>query len=313
MSSPREVFVGIDVSKHTLDVFVWPQGQHKTFSNKDFEELVFWLKPFNPSWVVLEPTGGYELEVASALLAAQMKVTRPHPTRMSHHARGLGNQAKTDRLDAKALAHFGQCYADELQLLVLNPVHKEFRQLVQRRSQLIGQLTQEQNRNKHTTLAQSLLDSHARLQETLRQEVALIEQAMDDLIAAEPLWQVRKDLLQSMVGVGKTTAIGLIGLLPELGTINRKQVAALVGVAPRVRQSGQWKGKACIGGGRSEVRSLLYMATLSAIRYCKEIKTYYHQLLSQGKAKKVALIACMHKMLRILNSMLKTNTPYQTS
>jgi len=307
-------FVGIDVSKDTLDVFIRPLEKSLKVDNKAFGPLVKKLKKLNPELIVLEATGGYEIGVLEALSQAGLKVYREHPLKVYHHAKGRGKLAKTDRLDASTLAHYAECFVKDITIRDLpSQEHRQLQQLVARRKQLVDQRTMEINREKHPALFLAIKASCRSVIELLDAQIQQLEEMIQGLVQANQDWQRKKELLQSIAGVGETTATLLLVSLPELGQVNRKVIAALAGVAPYRYESGTFKGQQHIRGGRKDVRTGLYMATLVAKRYNPELKAFYEKLLAQGKKKKVALVACMHKLLRMLNAMLAKNEPYHSA
>lgn len=308
------MFAGIDVSKDKLDVCLLPDGLSWSSPNnpEGIAHLTRQLAGKQPDWIILEPTGGYELPLVDALCQAGLPVARPHVTRVSFHARGR-HASKTDSLDAQALAHYGQCYQQELRVYRSHPAQRLLHGLWQRREQLVKMRTEEKNRLSHAELpcllSEEIQRSIAFFNEQIRQMEALLEAE----VQKHPALQEKRKLLESMTGVSAITSLGLLALLPELGQINRKELAALVGVAPMEKSSGRQKGQSTIRGGRFAVRRLLYMAALSAIRYSPPLAEFYRRLKVQGKPGKKALVAVMHKMLRILNAMLKTNQPFLNS
>jgi len=305
-------FVGIDVSKDTLDVFIRPAMKSWKVENRDFHPLVEKLKRLEPQLIVLEATGGYEQGILTALRKAGLPVSREHPLKVYHHAKGRGRLAKTDRLDAETLAHYAECFASEIVLRELpSPEHQALQQLVSRRQQLVVWRTAEGNRKQHPALNGQIQASCNRMLEALTEQIVLVEEAIATLIESNTEWQRRKEILQSVSGVGEAVSTMLLTNLPELGRVNRKVIAALAGVAPYRYESGTFKGQQHIRGGRKDVRSALYMAALVASKHNPEIKALYERLLAQGKRKKVALVACMHKLLRILNAMLAKDALYR--
>jgi transposase len=304
-------FVGIDVSKDTLDVFARPSMKSWKADNRDFQPLVQKLKRLNPELIVLEATGGYEIGVLTALKKAGLSVHREHPLKVYHHAKGRGKLAKTDRLDASTLAHYAECFASEITVRDLpSPEHQALQQLVARRKQLVEWRTSEINRKQHPAMSRNIQTSCHHLIDVLNEQIALVEASIQEMVQANDEWQRRKEILQSVAGVGETVSTLLLVNLPELGRVNRKVIAALAGVAPYRCESGTFKGQQHIRGGRKDVRAGLFMAALVAKKYNPEIKALYERLLAQGKRKKVALVACMHKLLRMLNAMLAQNKPY---
>lgn len=305
-------FVGIDVSKDKLDIYVRPSGRSWTQPSRDVEGLCERLKPLNPTLIVLEPTGGYEVDVLNALIREGFRVSREHAFRIHHHAKGSGQLAKTDRLDASMIAHYAECYSQEIEPMT-EPLGEQglLQQLSSRRRQLVGMRAAERNRLGLPNSSEILRASCERIIAVLSQEIEEIEEQIQQIIRDNEQSRDRQAILESVMGIGLRVSQTLLAYLPELGKVNRKQIAALVGVAPFQYQSGRFKGQSKIRGGRSEVRSVLYMAVLSAKKYNPKIKAFYERLLERGKKKKVALVACMHKLLRILNAMLSKGEVYQ--
>ena len=308
--TPQERYVGIDVSKKNLDIAVRPGDEHWTVANDEdgIDELVNRLKSIGPRLVVLEATGGIELAVTGGLADAGLLVAVVNPRQVRDFAKAMGRLAKTDSLDAQVLAQFGQ---------MVQPTPRPLRDaeaqalsaLLSRRRQLVGMMTQEKNR---------LHAAQPSVQHDIRQYIVYMEKRLakldDDLggtLRKSPLWRERDDLLRSVPGIGQVLSVTLLAGLPELGTLNRKQIAALVGVAPLNRDSGLLRGRRTVWGGRARVRATLYMATLTATRYNPVIRAFYERLCASGKAKKVAITACMRKMLTILNSMLRHHAAWQ--
>lgn len=252
-------------------------------------------------------TGGLETAVAAELTAAAMPVSVVNPRHVRDFARATGRLAKTDAIDARMLARFAEALQPEVRPLP-DAQAQELRSLVTRRRQVVVMLTAEHNRlSQATQRVHPHLEAHIAW---LQQQLAELDQELADLIQSSPVWRARDNLLQSVPGVGPTTATVLVADLPELGNLNRKQIAALVGVAPHNRDSGSYRGKRSVWGGRAAVRASLYMATLVATRFNSVIKDFYARLCAAGKPKKVALTACMRKLLTILNHMLRTQTPW---
>jgi transposase len=301
--------VGIDVSKAWLDVAVGTQEQPWRVANsaEGIAEVVARLQPLPVALIVLESTGGLEGMLLAELHAAGLPVARVNPGRVREFAKATGQFAKTDRLDARILAQYAQAIRPD-------PVHlpgeeeQYLAALVSRRRQLLDMLVAEKNRLPTTTKRlQGRVRKHL---DWLKAELQALEQEIDDFIQQTPLWREKDELLKSVPGIGDVTACTLLAELPELGQLNRKQIAALVGVAPFNRDSGRFQGKRHIRGGRSSVRTPLYMATLAATRFNPVIRTFYQHLLAQGKEKKVALVACMRKLLTILNAILRHRLPW---
>lgn len=299
-------FVGIDVSKLTLDVATLHGAGHHTVSNdkKGIKELSEQMRALAPGLIVMEATGGFEREVAIALVLSGLPVAVVNPRAVRDFAKAMGTLAKTDRVDAGVLALFGERVRPEPRGVPEKEV-RELDALVTRRSQLVEMVTAEKNRMAMAPPAlRPSIQEHIRWMETQLKE---IEADLDQLIEASPIWQAQADLLTSMPGIGNVTAKVLIARLPELGHVTAKRSAALVGVAPFARDSGTRKGKRGIWGGRADVRSVLYMAALTAIRWNPVIRAHYEKLIALGKVKKVALVACMRRMLKILDAMVRTN------
>ena len=313
MTSPTPVscWVGIDVAKAHLDVAVRPQGAHWRVANDaaGHAEVVRRLTPLAPMRVVLEATGGYELPVVAELAHAGLPVVVVNPRQVRQFAQALGRLAKTDRLDAQVLAHFGEAVQPPPQALPSEAV-RELGALVERRRQLVAMRTAEHNRlgAAQAKPVRTRIQAHL---DWLEAELADLDDDLRTRLEQSPLWQAQAKWLRSVPGVGPVLSLTLLAHLPELGTLTHKQVAALVGVAPFARESGRWHGPRLIWGGRAVVRAALYMATLRATRCNPIIAAFYTRLVVAGKPKKVALVACMHKLLTILNALLKHHTPWQ--
>lgn len=304
-----ESFVGIDVSKAELDVYVRPDDIHWTVHN-DAEgrtRLVTDLSAIAPTLIVLEATGGLERPAAYALVGAGLPAVVVNPKRTRDFARSLGILAKTDRLDARVLARFADSVRPERRDLPDQDA-QDLSAKLSRRRQLIDMLTAERNRL-HTALS-AIEDSIRAHIAWMQDEIAALEKELDALIQANVQWRAQVKQLAAVKGVGRITAYTLTADLPELGQLNRKQIAALVGVAPLNRDSGKRRGKRFVQGGRAAVRTALYMAALSASRFNPVIKAFYQRLTDAGKPKKVALTACMRKLVTILNAMVKNGTDW---
>ena len=310
MTSAAEIFVGIDVSKDWLDVAV---HERETFfrvrnEEQDIAKLVMWLKAMNPTLVILEATGGFEKISTQELANAGIPVVVTNPRRVRAFARSTGRLAKTDKLDARLLAHFGFAVRPESRAL---PDENEERLtgLLTRRRQIVNMLTVEKNRLQTVRVEMRAdIEEHIRW---LQEKLAKLDEAIKQFVDSEPAWKEKDTILQSVPGVGPVTASTLLAMLPELGKLNRQQIAALVGVAPVNKDSGRKQRKRRVYGGRAAVRSVLYMAALSARKFNPVIKEFYDRLIKQGKEKKVALTACMRKLLVILNAMLRENQSWQ--
>jgi transposase len=270
--------------------------------------LVDRVQTLKPTLIVLEATGGLERAVTSALATAGLPVVVVNPRQVRDFARATGQLAKTDALDARALAHFADVIRPTPRPLP-DAQTQELRALLGRRQQLIGMRTAEQNRLAGTN--ECLTKNITAHITWLNADIATLDDELEALLRASPLWRENDELLQSAKGIGPVSAQTLLLELPELGTLTRQEIAALVGVAPLNCDSGTMRGKRTIWGGRAHVRTVLYMSTLVATRFNPQIKAFYQRLLAAGKVKKVALTACMRKFLTILNAMLKHRTPWQ--
>jgi len=309
MTAASEVFVGIDVSKDELEVGSVPQTSRLRVARDDagLVQLVERLKALGPSLVVLEASGGYEMPVVLALAGAGLACVVVNARQVRDFAKASGKLAKTDRIDAQVIAEFAQAIRPQVRALP-DAAAAHLIALVARRRQLVEMLTAEQNR---------LTLSHAAVREDLKQNIAWLKSRLQDLdgevaraVRESPLWRENDKLLQQVPGVGRVVSAVLLALLPELGQLSPKQIAALVGVCPFNRDSGRWHGKRSIFGGRAPVRTVLYMAIVSAIRWNPLIKPFYQRLLAAGKPKKLAMTACMRKLLVILNAMMRDRTDW---
>lgn len=305
--------VGIDISKDRLDVACLPAAVHAlpAFANdaKGHAALVKRLRRVSPRLIVLESTGGYQRMLVAALAAAGLPVVVVNPRQVRDFARALGVLAKTDAIDAMVLARFGEKVNPEARPLP-DAESTALADLLARRRQLVELRTAESNRLGQAASGRIKASIRAVLT-TIERQIASIDDELDDRIRRSPAWKEKQDLLTSVPGVGPLTARTLLACLPELGAISRQSVAALVGVAPLNRDSGVMRGKRTTWGGRAVVRSALYMATLVATRYNPALKAHYAKLLAAGKARKLALVACMRKLLVTLNAMLRTRTPWR--
>lgn len=304
-------FVGIDVSKDRLDVHVCPSGQAFTVPRHDrgLEQLVNDLRSLAPALIVIEATGGFEIAVAAALASAALPLAVVNPRQIRDFARATGRLAKTDILDAQIIALFAERIRPEPRPLA-DADSQSLAELIARRRQVVEMLGMETNRLRQARNPRVQHMVKASLK-TLKAQLAELDRDIDDSIKRSPIWHAADDLLTSVPGVGNVTARTLIADLPELGRLDRRRLAALVGVAPINRDSGQMRGKRTIAGGRTDVRTALYMATLSAIRWNPIISNHYRALVGRGRPKKVALIACTRRLLGILNAMMRTKTPWQ--
>jgi transposase len=303
-------YVGIDVSKDRLDVAVLGERQERQVDNtsQGIAQLVEWMQELQPELIVVEATGGYQRAVVEALFHAGLAVALVNPVRVRQFARACGLLAKTDKLDAQVLAVFGQRmqpkpYAGK------SEAEKHLSALLVRRRQLEEMLKAEQNRLR--TISPSLRSSVERIIAMLKEEKKRLDEQIQQFLQEQQAWQEQTQILGSAPGVGMVTTATLLAELPELGKMDRKKIAALVGVAPMNYDSGKKRGYRKTKGGRTEVRSVLYMSTLVATRYNPVIRNQYQQLLKRGKEKKVALTACMRKFLTILNAMLRDKQPFR--
>lgn len=307
------IFVGIDVSKESFDVCIRPTGHAFSLpcDASGFRELVERLEPVAPTLIVLEATGGYEKLLAAELAAAALPVSIINPRQARDFAKACGVLAKNDKIDAEVLARFAESIRPPVRPLA-NDDAELLKDLVARRRQLIEVRTAETNRlymARHPKVKTSI----RKIIEAINRQLDAIEQDLDEAIRNSPIWREKDDLLQSVDGVGPITTRTLLADLPELGKLSRGPITALVGLAAYDHDSGKLRGRRCISGGRVTVRCALYMATLSAIRHNAVIRAHYNHLISKGKLFKVAMVACMRKLLLILNNILKTKTPWRYS
>lgn len=310
MATSSEKHVGIDVSKDRLDVAVLGEERVWQVANtqEGINELVKWMQELQPELIVVEATGGYQRAVVEALFWAGLAVAVVNPARVRQFARACGLLAKTDKLDARLLAVFGQ-RVQPRRYESKSAAGKQLSALLVRRRQLDEILKAEQNRLR--TISASLRGSVERIIACLKAEKKLLEEQIQQFVADQASWQEQTQILKSAPGVGKVTTATLLAELPELGKMDRRKIAALVGVAPMNSDSGKKRGYRKTKGGRGDVRSVLYMATLVATRRNPLIQAQYQHLLKRGKLKKVALIACMRKFLTILNAMVRDKQPFR--
>ena len=304
------IYIGIDVAKGRLDVAQRPAALtwHVPNDDQGIAELVAHLDRLHPALVVLEATGGIELPLVGALAAARLPVVVVNPRQTREFARSTGRLAKTDAIDAQVLAQFAEAVRPALRPLP-DAATQELSALLARRRQLVEMLVAEKNRLRTAARAvRSDILEHIRW---LERRLADLDRDLAQTIRSSPIWREKDDLLQSAPGVGPVVSTTLLAGLPELGRLNRKQIAALVGVAPLNRDSGTLRGKRSVWGGRSQVRAVLYMATLVATRRNPAIQAFYERLIAAGKPKKVALTACMRKLLTVLNAMVRHQSPWR--
>jgi transposase len=309
------VTIGIDVAKARLDVAARPSGDQWQVANTEegIADLLAKLRPLAPALIVLEASGGWELAVVAALAEAKLPVAVVNPRQVhdfAKHPRAgtRGQLAKTDQLDAQVLARFGEAVRPEPRPLP-DAGAQALADVLARRRQVIGMQTAERQRlGTAGPQVRARIEAHLAW---LERELTELDDDLGRRLRESPLWREREDLLRSVPGVGPVVATTLVAELPELGQLDRKRIAALVGLAPLARDSGTSRGKRLVWGGRGRVRAALYMAALVATRHNPTIRTFYARLLKAGKAKKVALTACRHKLLLILNAIVRTNAPWR--
>jgi transposase len=303
--------VGIDVAKDRLDVCIRPDGEHFAVprSGAGIEELSERLKRVSPRIVAVEATGGFETVVAAGLAAAGLPVVVVNPAQVRAFAQALGKRAKTDPIDASVIAHFVEATQAQPRPLP-DAMTQALADLVARRRQIVEMMAAEGQRERRMS-GKRLKKSIARLRKALEKELAELDGEIGDHVRGSPAWAEKEDLLASVPGVGPVIARTLIAELPELGSLDRRSVAALAGLAPWTRQSGQWRGKSFIGGGRKSVRSVLFIAAMVAARHNPVLKAFRDRLVAAGKPKLVALIAVARKLLTMLNAILRDRRPWQ--
>lgn len=307
--SDQQVVAGIDVSKAVLDVALLPSGEELQVVNDaaGIEALGKRLTAANVDLVVMEATGGYETAVATALVGAGLRVAVVNPRQVRDFAKATGRLAKNDRIDAQVIAAFGQAIDPQIRQLPDEDA-RELQALLLRRTQLVTMKVQETNR---LGLAQGAMRKQIKNHiDWLEKEIDKLDIDLTARLRSSPAWRAKDELLQSLKGIGQVTSSTLLVGLPELGRLDRRAIAALVGLAPFNRDSGIMRGRRSIYGGRSRIRTLLYMAATTAIRSNPVIKAFYERLKSRGKPHKVAVVACMRKMLTILNAMARDGTPW---
>ena len=313
MDPAVEVFVGIDVSKATLDIHTLPCEEAWSTGNDEesVDVLVARLAGLKPTLIVLEATGGLERRVLGAMLAAGLPAVAVNPRQARDFAKATGQLAKTDSLDARVLALF----ADRIRPTVRPAVDEQTRELdalMVRRRQVVDMITAEKNRLGAAPASKRVVKAIRSSIAWLEKQLDIVDTDLDNSIRNSSAWREKDDLLRSVPGVGKVLSRTLLAQAPELGTLSRKQIAALIGLAPLNRDSGTHRGRRCIWGGRAQVRQVLYMSTLAAIRYNPAIAAFNKRLVDAGKCRMVAIVACMRKLLTILNAMLRSNSPWST-
>lgn len=311
-TSESGLYVGIDVSKKGLDVDSYPASFPMQFPNDEAgrQQLCTRLLELAPRGVIVEATGGLETALVGVLAMAGLAVVVINPKQGRDFAKAIGVLAKTDTVDARVLARFGEAVKPACRPIKDGEL-RQLEEVLTRRRQLVDMVTAEQNR-KHQASPRMAKEIEEHLQ-WLKRRIQGTDNDLGNAIKSSPIWQTKANLLDSIPGVGKVTVCTLLSQLPELGTLNRRQISALVGVCPYSRDSGAYRGKRRIWGGRAAVRSVLYMATLVAIRFNSRLRQVYERLLAAGKLKKVAIVACMHKMLIIMNAMLRNNTAWSAT
>jgi transposase len=306
------IVVGIDVSKDRLDVHVRPAGTALSYSRDaaGIEALIGALGPVAAQIIAVEATGGFETVVVASLAAAGLPVVVVNPAQVRAFAAAIGRRAKTDPIDAAVIAHFAEATKPDVRPLP-DAATQALADLVTRRRQIIAMIVAEGQREKRASLRAR--KSIVRLLKTLRAELSDLDAEIDETVRGSPLWREKEDLLASVPGVGPVTVRTVLAELPELGSLDRRKIAALVGLAPFTRQSGKWRGKSFIGGGRASVRAVLFMAAMTAMRHNPVLRAFHHRLRTAGKPKMVALIAVARKLLTILNAILRDKTKWQTA
>lgn len=306
-----QVFVGIDVSKDRLDVHVRPSAEAFAVARdgKGLEDLTTRLQASSPTLVAIEATGGFEIIAAAAIAGAGLPLAVVNPAQVRHFAQAVGKRAKTDPLDAEMIARFAEAVRPEPRPIA-DDAARLFAELVARRRQIIEMLVAERQRERRAT-SNGIRKSLVRHIAMLEKELPEIDGDIGTLVRGSPVWRKNEDLLVTVPGVKNIIARTLLADIPELGRLGRREIASLVGVAPYTRQSGRWKGKSMIGGGRATARTAIFMAALTASRYNPVLKAFYQRLLAAGKPKMVALIAVARKLLTILNAMLRDKKPWQ--
>jgi transposase len=305
------IVVGIDVSKDRLDVAVRPTGESLIFNRTaaGIEDLVAQLRVLSPKLVAIEATGGFEAVVAAGLAGGRLPVVVVNPAQVRAFAQALGKRAKTDPIDAAVIAHFAEATKPELRQIP-DEMTRFLADLVARRRQIVEMIIAEGQRARRMS-DDRLTKSIVRLRKALEKELAELDASIEDHVCGSAVWVEKEALLASVPGVGKIIARTLIAELPELGSLDRRQIAALVGLAPWTRQSGQWRGKSFIGGGRKNVRCSLFVGAMVAARYNPQLKGFRDKLVVAGKPKRVALVAVARKLITILNAILRDRRPWQ--
>lgn len=307
------IIVGIDVSKDRLDIALRPGGEAFVVERNaaGLERLIARLREQPPYLIALEATGGFETIAAAALAGAQLPVVVVNPAQVRSFAQALGKRAKTDPIDAAVIAHFAEATKPQPRPLP-DETTQLLADLIARRRQIVEMMAAEGQRDRRLT-NKRLKKSIARLRKVMEAELAALDQEIQDQVRGSPVWAEKENLLASVPGVGPVIARTLMAELPELGTLDRKQIAALAGLAPFTRQSGRWRGKSFIGGGRTTVRTALFMGAMVARRHNPVLKAFFERLVAAGKPRMVALIAVARKLITILNAILRDNRSWQSA
>ena len=307
MKNREETNIGIDTGKHQLDIYVRPCGDAFSVENneKGIKDAIKRIKKYQPTRVIIEATGRLEMPFACAASKAHLPIVIANTFQVHKFAQSTGKLAKTDKLDAAMIAHYGEALKPRLSEIKADNIQR-ISDLLVRRSQLLEMRTMEKNR--FSIHSKELKRSNTRIIKHLNKEIDWVEAKLDTLIEDTPDWNKTLQILLSVKGVGKVLAYTLLSDLPELGQLNRKEIAALIGVAPMNRESGAYRGKRRIRGGRARIRTIMFMAMMSTVQSNPRFKRDYQRLVAKGKPKKVALVACMRKMITILNVMVKKQT-----
>ena len=307
-----KMYVGIDVSKDRLDIHIHPVGEFFGLTRDDagLAELVRRLKSHDLAVIAIEATGGFEATAVASLAASGLPVVVVNPKQVHNYAKALGVNAKTDAIDASVIARFAEATKPEIRPLP-DKATLVLADLLARRRQIVQMITAEKNRALRVASNKALQNSIGRIIDALERELARLDHDIDTMIQGLPLWREKEDLLASVPGIGKVIARTLLAEMPELGSLDGKQAAALAGLAPWTKQSGHWRGKSMIGGGRSVCRTVLFIAAMSAARHNADLRAFSARLLNAGKPKMVVLIAVARKLITILNAILRDKTPWQ--
>ena len=307
------IVVGIDICKDRLDVHLHPAGESFAVARnaEGLDALIARLAPLGVQAVAMEATGGFETVVAASLSGAGLPVIVVNPAQVRAFAQALGKRAKTDSIDAAVIARFLEATKPEIRPLP-DADTRLLADLVARRRQIVQMIVAERQRETQLP-TRNLRRSAARLIKALQKELAVLDRSVDDAVRGSPVWREKEELLKSVPGVGNVIARTLLAEMPELGKLTRREIASLAGLAPRTRQSGRWRGKSFIGGGRSSVRAVLFMAAMVGARCNPILKAFHQRLIAAGKPKMVALIAVARKLLTILNAILRDKTPWQSA